>query len=51
MIRSHRRRHLVVWLILGPLILIGFAIGLSARRDKPVENYAPPPLPLAEESP
>ena len=37
----HRRLHLVLWLILGPLILIGFALGLSARRDVPVESYAP----------
>lgn len=51
MIRSHRRRHLVVWLVLGPMILIGFVLGLSARREKPIESFVPPALPIAEEAP
>jgi hypothetical protein len=38
MIRSQRRRHLWIWLILGPLILLGFALGLSARRPAPVQD-------------
>ena len=41
MIRSQRRRHLIVWLILGPMILAGFAAGLAARRPAPVENAKP----------
>ncbi len=38
MIRSQRRRHLLIWLILGPLILIGLALGLSVRRPVPVQD-------------
>ena len=51
MLASHRRRHLILWLILGPLILIGFALGLSARRPFPVQddNPAVPAIDRAEE--
>lgn len=51
MIRAHRRRHLVVWLVLGPLILIGLALGLWARRAPPVESFTPPSVPSAEDAP
>ncbi len=50
-IRAHRRRHLVVWIVLGPLILIGFALGLSARRAQPTESFTPPSVPTAEDAP
>lgn len=42
MTRAQRRRHLLMWLILGPAILIGFALGLNARKAAPVEDYKPP---------
>jgi hypothetical protein len=38
MILLQRRRHLLIWLVLGPLILIGFAIGLCSRRDVPTQE-------------
>lgn len=41
MIRSQRRRHLLIWLILGPLILIGFAVGVSVRRPVPIQDAGP----------
>ena len=34
----HRRRHLLMWFIIGPLILIGFALGLCARRAAPLQD-------------
>lgn len=41
MIRPQRRRHLLIWLILGPAILIGLVIGLSVRRPIPVQSPVP----------
>jgi len=46
MIRSARRRHLVVWCIWGPAILVALAIGLWSRpplavSDGPVPVEAP----------
>ena len=38
---SHRRWHLILWLIIGPLVLIGFALALGARRDIPTEPFQP----------
>jgi len=40
MIRAQRRRHLLIWLILGPLILLGFVLGLSVRRTAPIQDNA-----------
>lgn len=41
MTARQRRWHLIGWLVLGPLILIGLAAGLAARREMPVETFAP----------
>ena len=43
MIRSQRRRHLFVWLALGPLILAGLAAGLWARQATPIDTGPPGP--------
>lgn len=43
MIRSQRRRHLFVWLALGPLILVGLAAGLWARQAIPTGSGPPGP--------
>lgn len=36
MTRNHRRWHAWVWLVLGPLIAVGFVVGLLARPTPPV---------------
>jgi hypothetical protein len=41
MTARQRRWHLILWLVLGPVILIGLAAGLAARRDVPIEPYTP----------
>jgi len=41
MIHAQRRRHLLIWMILGPLTLIGLALGLSVRQSAPVQEAAP----------
>jgi hypothetical protein len=33
MLRSHRKWHLIVWLVLGPLLLALILLGLAARPD------------------
>jgi hypothetical protein len=38
MTRNHRRWHAWVWLLLGPLIVAGFVVGLLAR---PVPVFEP----------
>jgi hypothetical protein len=40
--RNHRRWHAWVWLVLGPVIALGFVVGLLARPAFVVE-----PAPLA----
>jgi len=40
--RNHRRWHAWVWLVLGPVIALGFVVGLLARPTPVVE-----PTPLA----
>ena len=42
MTRNHRRWHAWVWLVLGPVIALGFVVGLLARPAFVVE-----PAPLA----
>ena len=42
MTRNHRRWHAWVWLVLGPVIALGFVVGLLARPTPVVE-----PTPLA----
>jgi hypothetical protein len=41
MTRNHRRWHAWIWLILGPLLAIGFAVGLRARPVPVVEAGIP----------
>jgi hypothetical protein len=41
LIRSQRKRHLIMWLVLAPLIIAGFCAGLVARSSAPVENSEP----------
>lgn len=33
MTRSHRRWHLILWLILGPVLLLGLVLGLLLRPE------------------
>jgi hypothetical protein len=40
--RNHRRWHAWAWLVLGPLLALGFVVGLLARPTPVVE-----PIPLA----
>jgi hypothetical protein len=40
MTRNHRRWHARVWLVLGPLLAVGFVVGLLAR-PTPVAEPAP----------
>jgi hypothetical protein len=40
MTRNHRRWHAWFWLILGPLLVAGFVVGLLAR-PAPVYEWAP----------
>jgi hypothetical protein len=42
MTRNHRRWHAWVWLLLGPVIALGFVVGLLARPTPLIE-----PTPLA----
>jgi hypothetical protein len=35
MMRSHRRAHLLAWLVLGPLLAVGLAAALWARAGGP----------------
>lgn len=41
MIRSQRRKHLLIWLALGPAILIGLVVGLWVRRPVPIQPVEP----------
>ncbi len=51
MIRAQRRRHLWWWLLLGPLILVGFAVGLSVRPSASATTARPGATPTQEASP
>ena len=51
MILVQRRRHLVVWLVLGPLILIGFWLGLASRKAPLIEDFTPGSESAAESDP
>jgi hypothetical protein len=42
MTRNHRRWHAWLWLLLGPLIVAGFVVGLLAR---PAPEFEPSRLP------
>ena len=52
--RGHRRAHFLIWLILGPIALIGLIIGISSRQPfppqtPPVVDQAPQSLPPSTE--
>ena len=36
--RSHRKAHLLVWLLLAPIALIGLAIGIASRNEIPAQD-------------
>ncbi|MBB6431298.1 hypothetical protein [Algisphaera agarilytica] len=46
--RQARRRHVLVWLLLAPLVGIGIALGLSQR---PPEAISEGPIAIEETSP
>ena len=51
MTRNHRRWHAWVWLVLGPVIALGFVVGLLARPTPVVESTplaAPAGIPKAD---
>lgn len=48
MTRNHRRWHARVWLILGPLLALGYVVGLLARPTPVVE---PGPIPSRKATP
>lgn len=37
MTRNHRRWHAWLWLVLGPLLVMGFVVGLLARQTLVIE--------------
>lgn len=41
MTRRHRRGHLVIWIVLGPLMLIALAVAISIR-PTPVASASEP---------
>ena len=49
MIRSARRRHALIWLVVGPLILVGFALAV-AWRPAPAISSGPVPVAQADDS-
>jgi len=36
--RAHRRTHLFLWLVIGPLALVGLVAGVAARSSKPSQD-------------
>ncbi len=46
--RPLRRAHLLMWLALAPVVLVGVALALKAR---PPESIADIPSPLSDEAP
>lgn len=42
--RAHRRSHLLIWLILGPVILALLALAVMVRPDAPVNDALPASL-------
>ena len=49
MIRSARRRHALIWLVVGPLILVGFVLAV-AWRPAPAISSGPVPVAPADRS-
>ena len=48
MTHNHRRWHAWAWLVLGPLLAVGFVVGLLAR---PTAVAEPAPLPAPGDAP
>ena len=48
--RSHRKAHLLLWLILGPVALIGLVVGIASRSEIPKQE-APVVEDLPESNP
>lgn len=46
MTRSHRRRHVVMWVVLAPLILVAILLAVRARLDR-AAALGPGPTPEA----
>ncbi len=42
MTRTHRRWHAWLWLVIGPLVLLGVILAVKWRPAQPVERYLPP---------
>lgn len=36
--RTQRKLHVLLWLILTPLVLIGFAMGIASRIEMPAQD-------------
>lgn len=36
--RGHRKAHLLVWLILAPIALVGLAVGIASRNEIPTQE-------------
>ncbi len=36
--RGHRKAHLLLWLILGPVALIGLVVGIASRSEIPTQE-------------
>ena len=36
--RGHRRAHFLVWMILGPIALIGLVVGIASRSEIPTQE-------------
>lgn len=42
--RAHRRHHLIIWVVLGPLMIVLLALSVMARPEAPVNETLPGPL-------
>ena len=45
MTRGHRRRHLLIWMVLAVLLPAGVVLGLMTRQEMPVETTVVEPAP------
>ena len=42
--RAHRRSHLIIWIVLGPIIAGLFAVAIAVRPDAPKNETLPDAL-------
>lgn len=47
MTRRQRRAHLVIWLVIGPLLLLGLGMAIALRPASPIAEGAKANSPLA----